>query len=386
MRAPFYLSCLHVGVLALGTSASFAEDEGVKTVLDDRPIVSSRGAGMSDALTPFADDWDALGYNPAGIGSRDKGGREKFLRKLYFPKGAAAANQNVVNYYSEFQGEGGNEDRGRGKAVAEAHDGQRQFARGQISLLGFAAGPFAMVPIYDQQIAAVSKTGTDGQEVDLKYRQTSGVLGGIRFGDPGSKFSIGASAHYFSMTQTDGTFAYDSIVNTEDRDKAFKDKTGSFSGYSPNVGLMWRLPKKPYPTIAVAVRNVGNPTYKDSSKKIDDLKLQEDASLAFGLSPQIKSWGFFNFSLEANKLTQGKTELRKKFRTGAEFLLGGQDSDARLGLRGGYEITGPSFGLVLNVGLIAIEAGSQMIDISSTNEIQAERRHSVSAQVNVVSF
>ena len=133
MRAPspallrlLRLLCLSA---ATGTAAAVhaqaaapAPAAKVKSLLDDQPVMSARGAGMGGALSTVADDIDAAFANPAGIGGLDWGKKDPpFVRKLFFPWFGVSANQSSQALAKEVRATGATKDSTIGKAVLDAN-------------------------------------------------------------------------------------------------------------------------------------------------------------------------------------------------------------------------------------------------------------------------
>ena len=74
--------------------------------------------------------------------------------------------------------------------------------------------------------------------------------------------------------------------------------------------------------------------------------------------------------------------VSKKWRIGMELTLGGFGSEGWLGLRAGYNPTGVSGGININLGLLQFEFASTVQDIGLGNYIVPERRNLAVISVN----
>jgi hypothetical protein len=309
------------------------------------------------------------------------------MRKLYFPYVGVAANANASKLNSDFGKEDGARDASIGSAIVDANAGNRQYGRATLGL-GAIIKRTAIVPFYDQQMAAVGQgNGTD--LVDLRYRSTSGVAWGTSISDPSaSVFSVGVGGQYNTIEQIEGQFAYLDLVNKDARADAVKDHTYKFSGHGLHVGLLWRLAKEGSPTLAVVGRNAGNTRYTSSKpEQYGDLVIKEDLTVGFSLSPKMGKSSRLNWVIEAGRISDDEVTLRKKFRTGLELLMGGgPGSYATFGARCGYNHAGASAGLLLNLGILTLEAASQAEDIGLENSRVIERRTVGAVSVNVADF
>jgi len=370
-------------------SGPMSADSTALTSLDSAPVASARAMGMAGAISPVADDLDGIYYNPAGVGGFGwEGTNPPALRKLYFPYVGAAANANASKLNSAFGKEDGARDASIGSAIVDANAGIRQYGRATLGL-GAILKRTAIVPFHDQQMAAIGQ-GNATDLVDLRYRSTSGVAWGTSFSDPSaSVFSIGVGGQYSSIEQIEGQFAYLDLVNREARTDAIKEYTYKFSGHGLHAGMLWRFGKDGgAPTLAVVARNTGNTRYTSAKpEKYDDLVIKEDLVVGFSLSPKLGKSGRMNWVLEAGRISDNDVTLRKKFRTGLEFLFGGgPGSYATFGIRGGYNHAGASAGLSANLGILTLEAASQAEDIGLENSRVIERRYVGVFSVNVADF
>ena len=114
---------------------------------------------------------------------------------------------------------------------------------------------------------------------------------------------------------------------------------------------------------------------------------QEDLALGFGLAPALGKFGRLNLGLEAGALTNKEVSGSKKLRSSVELTIGSSEgSRSLLGLRAGGTSAGVSYGLHLNLGLLAFEVASQAIDVGLDNEKLIERRLSGTVYIDVASF
>jgi hypothetical protein len=379
--------------MAVSTSPSFAQatdpsvaaDEAEEqTVVDESPIGSARAAAMGGAIITSADNLDAAVHNPAGIGGLDlKGRNPPWIRKLYFPWIGFAANQNSTQLQKEFKSEGGSGDSTVGKALIDAEAGKRQYGRVSAGV-GMVFGRLLVFPYYDNQVAAVP-VGGGSDMIDLHQRTTSGLLFGTSVQTDDERFSLGYSGYTASRSEVDGMFTYDEINSPELRKAATAERTTKSTALGHNAGFVWRMGKKAAPTFGVAMKNVGGTEFK-SQDDTESVKLEQDLSAGFSLSPSVGKTGAFHFSLQADRLSDADVSMVKKYRVGLELSLGGRGSYALFALRAGYNDAGASAGTTLSLGLIGLDAAMQSVDIGAGNHKVVERRVTGSIYVNVAEF
>ena len=368
-----------------------------KTVLDESPFATSRAAGMAGAISPFADDLDAAVHNPAGIGGLRWGKqRAPLTRKVYFPYVSVGANPDS----NELTGELGTMAKERpttslskaaatddsteaDHAITKAAEGQRQYVRASVIPLGLVFGRMMLIPFTDQQVAAVSQ-GTDDALVDLRVRSLTGLGGGFSVTDAQERIALGYFAYSGVRRETVGSFTFDEFTNRALRQSALAANSKTYSGLSHNIGANFRLGKQWTPTLAVAVKNAGDTLW--TTNQGSSLKVDQDLTVGFGLSPTIAKNGLLNLVLEGYRLLDEEVSLQKKLRLGAELDLWGFGSYATLGLRAGYSDDGAAAGLTLNLGLIGVEAAMHSVDIGAGNEKVVEQRYLGSVFVNVAEF
>ena len=360
-----------------------------KTMLDPAPWVSPRASGMAGALSTTAENMDAMYYNPAGIGGQSYGGKadkEPFVRQVIFPRVGLSLNSNATSLNSEFSSSGAKTNAETGAAQIKDHEGERQYARAAFTPVGLFLGRLGVVPVIDQQIAAIPQN-TDNSDIEFRYRSFSGALIGSSVTDSKGIVSVGVSTQVGTISETYGTIPYTDMVDATKRNAFMKDNEKVYQAKAVNAGLIMRAPNKWSPSVAIVARDVGSTKNLPQKGTTDPLVTQEDLTTGFGVSPQIGKWGRLNLALESGYLTDVHMATSKKIRFGAEILFGhSQDSKALLGLRAGATSAGASFGGHINLGLIGFEVSSYAVDIGVENERVIERRNAASAYVDVASF
>jgi hypothetical protein len=357
------------------------------TVLDPGPFVSPRAHGMAGALSTSADGADAFYYNPASIdGQMYQGKNEKkpFVRQLFFPRFGLTINENATRLNSEFEKEGAQNSAAEGAAIIKAHEGERQYARASFTPIGLFIGSLGVVPVLDQQIAAVPQN-TDNSDVEFRYRTFSGAVLGASVSDPKGYLSFGGSAQAGTIEETYATKPYVDMVDQKAKAEILAANKKVYESRTQHVGLLARAPKKWNPSFSLVARDIGNTVMKapDGTK----LTIKEDLTAGVGVAPAIGKYMRFNFSIEAGHLTNKRIPASKKMRTGVEVLFGDdQGSKSLLGLRAGANSAGASYGMHLNLGLIGVEASSQAVDIGVNSERVIERRSSGVVFIDVASF
>ena len=360
-----------------------------KTMLDPAPMISPRANGVSGALSTSADNFDAFYYNPAGIGGQvydGKSEKEPFVRQILFPKAAFTINENATKLNSEFSSSGATTNASAGATIIKAHDQKRQYARASLAPVGLFLGGLGIVPVIDQQIAAIPKD-TPTSDVEFRYRTFSGILVGSSFSDSKGYFSMGASSTLGTYEETYVTAPYVDIVDQQKRSDLEKANKKTYSAKGFNAGANIRTPHKLNPTLSLVARNMGGSRHQSTSGTGDPLIIKEDLTAGFGIAPSLGKFARLNFSLECGYLTDKHQATKKKLRSGLELTLGRESgSRALFGLRAGGTSAGASYGAHLNLGLIGIEASSYAVDIGLDNERLVERRTSAAVYIDVASF
>lgn len=361
-----------------------------QTTLDPAPWVSPRASGMAGALSLNADNMDAMYFNPAGIGGQTYGGKadtkEGFVRQVIFPRVGLALNSNASSLNSEFTSAGAKTNAQAGAELIKDHQGERQYARASFSPVALFLGRVGVVPVIDQQIAAIPQN-TDNSDVEFHYRSFSGVLLGSSVTDSKGIVSVGVSTQLGTISDTSGTIPYTEMVDVTARNEFLKDNEKVYQAKAVNAGVIMRLPNKWSPSLSVAIRDVGSTKNPATKGATEPLVTQEDLTTGFGFSPQLGKWGRLNLTLESGYLTDVHMATGKKVRGAAELLLGqSNDSKALFGIRAGGNSAGASMGAHLNLGLIGFEVSNYAVDIGLENDRVIERRTSGSAYVDVASF
>ncbi len=357
----------------------------VKDGLDDYPYLMPRAAGMAGAVGNVADDREAAFTNPSGIGGRHFGKQKlPWVRKLYFPHFAVAANDHSSELLKEARGKGAIQDSTIGKAIVDANAGDRQYARFGVNL-GMVLGRTLILPYTDLQVAATPR-GQGSNLIDFREMTTTGAGIGWSVASPDETLVLGAFNYVANRNEVKGAFLYNDIISAEARKTIMKENATTSTGTGHNVGLTWRMGKRATPTFGLAMRDMGNTKYKKTKGTGEAPVVKQNLGAQFSLSPTVGKSGEFNFALDADRLLDDEVTLAKKFRAGVELLLGGPGSYAIFGVRAGYSMAGPSAGLSLNVGLISLDAAMSSVDIGVGNEKVVERRFIGSIYVNVAEF
>ena len=389
------VACGSATKLALAQSVS-ASNKQVLTVIDPSPIASPRADAMSGAITPVADDLDAAFHNPAGIGGlgHDQASlkRAPLVRKLYFPWITVGSNSNSVSLASEMKSKGATTDATVASAVLDANTGKRQYARVGASS-GVVLGRTMCVPFTDMQVASTSR-GPGTNILDTTYRSESGAGCGFSAQDSQSRLSLGYFGYQAQRSLTDGAIPYDDFTNASKAGQITKANTVKGSVVGHNAGLIWRLNTKASPTLGLSVINAGgakfhtssstasSPTFATNTTGLD----HQDTRLAFGLQPRFGKSSGVNFVIEADRIDDQDVALIKKYRIGSELLIGGFGSYATMAIRAGYSHAGPSGGIMINLGLIGLEASAYSTDVAADNHQVVERRAQTTLWINVAEF
>ncbi len=366
------------------------EDAEVRTVLDPSPFASARAAGMGGALSTVADGGESIYYNPAAIGGIHWDAKPPAVREFYFPYLAVAANENAQDLGREFSSSGGATDRVVGKAVFDAHSEKRQYGRASYQL-SFLWHRFKLVHYNDYQIAAVKRDDLDEEEgdIDTKFRSKDGIGAGFSASDSKGRFYLGIFSALENRTELEGQFNYLQYINVDNREDIQKQYAYEYTGITTNAGFIWVISKEWRPALAVVAKNAGDTEYELTKAPESDpdnkekLKVKQDLTIGFSVSPTLGKWGHLNYIIESHDLTNNDVAISKKVRTALELMLGDFGSRSWFALRAGYNSGGLSYGTMLNLGLIQFEFASQGQDIGVGNNRINDRRNVAVFLVNV---
>ena len=357
-------------------------DSEVGSVIEEESFVSPRTHAMGGAVITVADDLDAAFTNPAGIGGLGWGKKDPpYTRKLYFPWLGVGANKNSAGLYREVRNSEEGSKGAMTKAIVDAHGGERQYARSNM-ILGLVFGRTMVVPFADLQLAATSQ-GEGSDTIDMKYRSMTGVGYGFSAQDGEGRLSLGYFGYSATRSETSGEFSYLTVIDAEERKAALADNSADYTGIGHNAGIIWRMSKTGKPSLGIAMKNIGDTTF---AGKGDDLVIKQDLAAGFSVSPQVGKSGSLNMVIQADRLMDDEVSFTKKYRVGLELNLDGTGTYATFALRGGFNDAGPSGGLQLNLGLIAVEATVFNVDIGAGNEKVVEQRYMSTIMVNVAEF
>ncbi|MEY4632074.1 MAG: hypothetical protein RIQ81_2194 [Pseudomonadota bacterium] len=381
---------LAAGAAAFGQSDAEEPAGTAQTVIDDGAFPSARAAALGGSIASMADDIDAAGQNPAGIGGFGFGKNAKLplARKVYFPHISLGANANSYSLHRSARKQEASDDPALAKSLLGAADGKRQYFRNHVSM-GMIVGRFLLLPYYDQQLAAVGTADETGQvsSIATRYRTRSGFAFGGSFTDPKGMLSIGFMSNTFNQSDVEGDATYEQIIEKSKRNAFIEENSKKYSATDNSVGMMWRISEKFAPTLGVTLQHSNGTRYQTSTEGAEPFTQEQDMTIGFSVTPKNSGDVRISLCVEADRLMQDEVTVSKKLHTGAEMRLGTlPGSYAGVALRVGYESAGPSMGLFLNGGLLNVEISSRAVDIGSGNDRVIERRLNGTAFVNVAEF
>jgi hypothetical protein len=371
--------------------AQVASRPAVKTVLDPSPVTSARAAGMGGTLSTIADGGEASYYNPAAIGGIHWEGTPPDVRELYFPQVSIAANEHAADLAQKMFKEGATGDSAIGQAIVDAQSTDRQYARTsqQLSLtwkrlrLGY---------FNDVQLAAVKREDLDegSGNIETKFQNRRGIRAGISATDSKERFYLGLSSNFEDLNQISGTFSYIDFIDQQRRSQITKTNGYDYTGVLSHAGLIWVVSKQWRPSLALVVHDVGDTHYKlkkfpeGSPESAGNLKVPQDYTLGFSISPNLGKWGHLSYVVEAGALADQKLAVNRKMRTAAELSLGSFGSRSWFALRSGYNSGTYSVGGLINLGLIQLEFASQGQEVGIDNHRIQDRRYVITLAINVL--
>lgn len=391
---------LAVACLALGAEPARADEASTNeysTVIDESPFGTTRAGSMSGAVGPVADDLDAAIHNPAGIGGLRWDRTElPWVRKVYFPYVLVSRNQDSSALSEELLQVA--RDRPRialqdavakdqsteaDTAFTAAAAGKRQYVRASLIPVGLTLGRTIIVPFNDQQIAAV-RHSDDDTLIDMRIRNLTGIGAGLSVSDPQQRVVVGYFSYMATRRETAGTFTLDDFNDIGRRAAAIREHSQNYQGTAQTLGANIKLGQVWTPTLAVALKDLGDTTWTTS--KSERLVVKQDMAISLGLSPQLARNMTSHFVLASDRLLDDEVSFAKKYRLGLEMSMDGFGSYATISLRAGYSADGPSAGASLNLGLIGAEAGFHSVDIGAGNKRMIEQRVIGNIFVNVAEF
>ena len=376
----------HATAFGQATSDGLVDiDRNSKISVDESPFVTARAAGMANAVSPVADSTEAPFFNPAGIGFEEgKSTHKGWVKQLDFPYVAGAANDNSLKLMKDYQDSGVKENKGLVTPILDSTAGKRHYARVS-AFPNLILGKLMVGAIQDQQFASVAQ-GEGTNKVSAHYRSVSGIGAGMSVSDPKGRISIGAFGTFLDRKDTSGEFDFLRVIDKDTRKDELDGKTTKTSGAAIHAGMIWRIADKGDPRFSAVVRDAGNTHYKAKDETQAEVVVNQDVTLGFSIGPQIGHSGKLNIIVEGNRLTDKYTAVTKKFRTGAELLLGTGQGRPTFSLRTGYNLAGVSGGLGLDLGLVGVQYANQAVDVGIDNVHVIERRHVGVFVVNVAEY
>jgi len=364
-------------------------DPEAQTVLSNDLWAAPRHEAMSGATTGLSDGVDAPLHNPAGIGGLHQTDNAPFVRQLHFPLFGTAVNDNTIQLNNDFNKSGALESPTIAAGLVDANAGKRQYARATV-LPNIVLGRLFLGYVADSQFAAVSK-GAGTNLVDLRYRQASGPVLGFSATDKKGRFYLGVSGALLERKEVFTTVDYEQIADPDSRKSALRDGLASYSGDPANAGFIWVLSPTARPALAIAATDIGNTSYTNRSSSfatpLPSLRVHQNVTTSFSVSPQLGHWGYLNLALEADRFHETDMALAKKIKTGLELSFGSHYGTRSIfALRGGYAAAGASYGFLLNIGLVGIEAADHAVDIGPANQRLIERRKSAILGINIAEY
>lgn len=359
-----------------------------KVRLDPAPWADARSSGLSRAVAPIANGIEAPYYNPAGIGGlylEGDGEDRPAVSRLTVPFFAGSLHHNSARLQRQMSQGQGLDNTTMTDEILQAQQGKRHYARLSI-VPNIQFYRMFLAYAYDQQLAAVAQDKA-GEKIDIEMRISSGLYGGFSLADDTENFLFGLTVGHASRKVTAGTFSFAELNAPADRRAAFKAHQQYYDGLPIHTGMIWRIADEWRPTFSLVARDLTGTRYRSRNENVEDIRVQEDLSLAFALSPEVIDWGYANFVVEAEQLTETESSLVKKLRVGFELSIGNRfGSEAAFSLQTGYSSAGLSFGLGVNASILNIHIASYAEDVGIANHRVIERRHVANFAVNVAAF
>ncbi len=362
---------------------TYGQAESYDSNLSDDLILSPRANSLSGTISTSAENADAFYYNPAGIGGLYNNDTRSVIRRFDFLSISGAINENTNALSDEMVAAGGSSDSVAAASVIDAAAGKRQY--GRVSIFpNFVIGRFFLGALYDSQIAAVP-LGDQTDTVNLNYRTVSGPAFGFSASTSNDSFYLGFSGAQLSRTDVKGEFQFLDMINSETREETLAEYKNNFVGTNKNAGIIWRIsPKAGVPTIAISARDIGGTEYASDDPSIASKTVKENTSLGFSVTPKIGKIGYYHFAFEAKRLTDKDVSTSRKLSIGSELRFGSyQGQKSALTISAGYNASGPSYGLGINLGILQASLSSEAVDIVEDNTDVIERRNSIQFTVNL---
>ncbi len=352
--------------------------------LSDAPIASTHSAGSSKAIGPITEGMDSLIYNPANTVGRSRASSKKdaFASHFGFPYLVIQSTEGSDSFLEKSALAGEPSSTILSQMVEDASEEQYHFGRSTLMVPAVGLGRMIVAPLYDLQFNAVKASDTS-DVVDLNYQKKVGAIAGLSFTDKKKELALGISAAFFNMDQIRGDFLASDMADTEVSKQQFEDATGSYSVLSLTTGLSWRINHKASPTISVTMKDLGGTDYSHQSGIGSDYKVEQNTSVGFAVSPSLGKWGFYNFVLETDEITNDELSLDKKIHASTGFDFGGRGSFSILSIYGGYDHLGGSYGGHINIGFIGLQYATFNENIGTYKEPIAQQRQSITASIDL---
>lgn len=328
--------------------------------------VGARAQGMGNAFVAVADDEGAIFSNPAGIGREDGKNSKSLLRGASFPNATIGFNRTPRDLQLALvrMDEGSTALQ---RILKELDEHESNFLRMGLFPY-FTLGRFQMGLLVDQELNTNRVRYDTPQESEfdgltynskLKFLSRSQMGGVLGFSAPyhqfGLSFGLSARATTRTTVMTELETSEDVVLLSSQKLGKEANKT---SGIAGDAGILYEIsPKGFVPTLGVAVRDIGNTTYRAASAT-EDAEI-EKMNVVAGMSirpPLGKNFGSV-VSFEAHRINDSRVIVKDKLRFGMELGMFGNDSSAPLLFRVGHNTRTLSYGVSADLVLLKLDLG-----------------------------
>jgi hypothetical protein len=258
---------------------------------------------------------------------------------------------------------------------------------GRYSLVpSFAVGSLVIGYSMDTQINV--KQAEAANTYTTHYQSKGGPSIGWSGHDHSGRVFLGAFVSQFAYSIVADDLTIDDVTLSEERKDAIKENTHKYKALHTHVGGLFVISQKKWPSsVSLVARNFGDTMLKANDSADDDIKIKQDITLGYRLSPKLGKWGRFDFMLDLEKLSHHEISFSRKVKTAMQFVFG-ETPEGRpyLSLRGGYSDAGLSYGLGFNFGIFGVDVASYHYDVGDEDKAESVERFSGALAIDVARF
>ena len=357
------------------------------TSFENAPWVSSRAAGLGQALSTTATGLDAFYYNPALIGGVQDKIEKPLLTHLFMPYVGTSVTEGGNALLSErFKGASIWSDDVAEK-LQSAWDNDPIYARASFTpTVIFKRLMFGYT--YNTRTAAHRNDEDPANPLlQISEKTTSGALLGFSATAPKEEFYLGVSAAFLKSIESEAALTQTDFTQKDLRSAQLKAGKESYGAMPIHIGSAYRFKHVIKPSLSLVIHDTGSTRYSPTDKTKATRIQKEDITLGFSVSPPIASIGTLHLTTEVTRLSHSAVAFADKIRVSTEFTMGERyAADAGLSLRAAYTAAGMNYGAGMNLGILHAEIASFAEDIGIEMRKVLERKSVLNVGINIADF